>query len=90
MKHQFQVFALSAALILGFSYPSYAEQFQGFVESVNVADNSIVIMDPVTGNEKTLTVHSAVASSVKKGSVVKATFSPGSSVADTVEVLEAR
>ncbi len=90
MKHQFQIFALSAALVAGSALPGHADQAQGFVESINVAEHSIVIMDPATGAEKTVIVHANIIPTLKKNSVVKATFATGSSTADTLEVLETK
>ncbi len=90
MKHQFRVFALSAALVVGSALPSYADQAQGFVESIDVAEHTIVIKDPATGAEKKVVVHSNIIPTLKKNSVVKATFATGSSTADTLEVLEAK
>ncbi len=84
------VLFLSSALALGLSLPCFADQVQGLIESVDASNNSIVIKDPVNGEEKTVRVHPKVVSKVKKGSVAKATLKPGSDDADILEVLEAR
>ncbi len=90
MMYKLRVFSLSAALVLGLSLPSYADQVQGFVESIDPSSNSILIKDPVSGAAKTVHVHPKVISELKKGSVVKATLKSGSDNADTLEVLAAR
>jgi len=88
--NKLRIFMLSAALTLGFSLPSFAEQVQGFVESTDSSNNSILIKDPVSGTGKSVHVHPKVFSDVKKGSVVKTILKSGSDEADTVEVLIAR
>ena len=85
-----RVLLLSSALALGLSLPCFADQAQGFVESIDSSNNSILIKDPVSGSGKNVRVHPKVISEVKKGSVVKATLRSGSDDADTVEVLVAR
>ncbi len=88
--NKLRVLLLSACLALGFSLPCFADQVQGFVESVDSSNNSIAIKDPVSGTGKTVRVHPKVISEVKKGSVVKATLKSGSDDADTLEVLSTR
>lgn len=78
---------MSYALVIGLSLPCFADQAQGLIESVDSSKNSILIKDPVSGEEKTVHVHPKVIAEVKKGSVVKATFQSGSGDADTFEVL---
>lgn len=85
-----RVLLLGACLVLGLSSPSFADQVQGFIESIDSSNNSILIKDPASGTGKTVHVHPKVISEVKKGSVAKATLRPGSDEADTLEVLIAR
>ena len=88
--NKLHVLLLSSILALGFSLPCFADQVQGFVESIDSSNNSILIKDPVSGSGKNVRVHPKVISDVKKGSVVKATLKSGSDDADTIEVLMAR
>ena len=81
-------FLLSVALVLGLSLPCWADQIQGVIESVS--GNSITIKDPVSGEGKTVRVHSKVASGAKSGDIAKATLKPGTDEADTVELLTSR
>ena len=84
------VLLLSSILALGLSLACFAYQVQGFSESIDSSNNSILIKDPVSGAGKTVHVHPKVISDVKKGSVVKATLKSGSDQADTLEVLLAQ
>ncbi len=88
--NRLRVLLLSSVLALGLSLPCFADQVQGFIESVDSSNNSILIKDPVSGAEKTVRVHPKVISEVKKGSVAKATLKSGSDDADTLEILTAR
>ncbi len=74
-------------LAMGLSVPSGAEQVQGFVESVDSSNHSILIKDLVSGSGKSVRVHPKVISEIKKGSVVKANLQTGSDQADTVQIL---
>ncbi len=88
--NKLRVFLLSACFALGLSLPCFADQVQGFIESIDSPNNLILIQDPVSGTGKSVHVHPKVISGVKKGSVVKATLKSGSDHADTLEVLVAR
>ncbi len=88
--NKLRVLLLSFALAMGLSFPCFADQVQGIIESIDSSNNSILIKDPVSGAAKTVHVHPKVISEVKKGSVVKATLKSGSDNADTLEVLIAR
>ena len=90
MMNKLSVVMLSFVLTLGFSFPCFADQVQGLVESIDSSNNSILIKDPVSGAEKVVRVHPKVILEVKKGSVAKATLKPGSDEADTLEVLVTR
>ncbi len=87
MKNKLRLLLVGSACALGLSIPCFADQAQGLVKSINPSESSILIQDPVSGNEKAVRVHPKLLSEVKKGSVVKATFAAGSNTADTVEVL---
>lgn len=82
-----RVLILGFALSLGLSLTSFAEQVQGFVESVDSSNQTILIKDPVSGAEKAVRVHPKALTDVKKGSVVKASFKTDSDQADTLDVL---
>ncbi len=84
---KFRILLLSTLLALGLSFPSFADQVQGFIESIDSSNNSILIKDPVSGSGQSVQVHPKVISAVKKGTVVKATLKSGSGHADTLEVL---
>jgi hypothetical protein len=90
MMNKLRVLLLTSVLAIGFSLPCFADQVQGFVESTDSSNNSIVIKDPVSGTGKTVRVHPKVLSQVKKGSVVKATFPSGSENVETFEVVVTR
>ena len=85
-----RVLLISFALASGLSTPCFADQVQGFIESIDPSNNSILVKDPVSGQGKTVHVHPKVIAEVKKGSVVKAILKSGSDDADTLEVLVAR
>ncbi len=88
--NKLRVLFLSSVLALGLSLPCFADQVQGFIESIDSSNNSVLIKDPLSGAGKTVHVHPKVISEVKKGSVVKATLKSGSDHADTFEVLVTR
>ncbi len=90
MINKLRVLLLISVLSLGLSHASFADQAQGFVESIDSSSNSVLIKDPVSGAGKTVHIHPKVISELKKGSVVKATFESGSDHADTLEVLDTR
>ena len=87
MMNKLRVLLLSSVMALGLSNPCFADQVQGFIESIDSSNNSILIKDPVSGAGKTVHVHPKVISELKKGSVAKATLKSGSDDADTLEVL---
>lgn len=88
--NKLRILLISFALALGVSIPCFADQVQGFIESIDPSNNSILVKDPVSGQGKTVHVHPKVIAEVKKGSVVKATLKSGSDDVDTLEVLVAR
>ncbi len=88
--NKLRVLLLSFALAVGLSLPCFADQVQGFIESIDPSNNSILIKDPVSGEGKIVRVHPKVTSEVKKGSVAKAILKSGSDEVETLEVLVAR
>ena len=78
---------VSAALVLGFSFPGFANEVQGLVQSVDASNNAVEITDPVSGAGHTVHVHPKVIQTIKNGDVIKASLKDGSDEAESLQVL---
>jgi hypothetical protein len=66
------------------------EIIRGDVVSVDVAKREIVVKDQKTGQDRAFTVSEKAVSTLKPGESVKVTLKAGSSVVESVKIVEAQ